>query len=104
MQTLEIAGRPIAAIESPASEAEEWFLGDASKKDLICLVDSDGAPLWDGKAKMIVRNSSAEEISKWEAGFAHALSYGAADSKRRDGRVIYLVDFKDHENLGPDDL
>jgi hypothetical protein len=104
MQTLEIAGRAIAAMNAPGHEAEGWFLGDASKEDLIYLEDADGRPLWDGKARLFVRNSSSEEILKWEAGFAHARSYGAADPERRDGYVIYLINFKDHDDLDPGDL
>ena len=64
MFTLEIGGQPIAVIQaSTREEAEAILTNDAFREDLT-LLDQDGQPLWDGRADLIVREASVDEISK----------------------------------------
>lgn len=65
MFTLEIGGKPIAVIDSTEEDARELFESEEFKEDLLGL-ESDGKPLWDGKAKLLVRAANAEEKAEFD--------------------------------------
>jgi len=53
--TTEINGRGIAAFDAiDLVAAEHWADGPDFQQDLVCF-ETDGAPLWDGKAEIYVR-------------------------------------------------
>ncbi len=54
--------------------------------DFLCselrdLRATDGAPLWDGQAELVVRDATAEEKSAWEADVALAIHDGEIDRR-----------------------
>jgi len=94
MHTVEIGRRPIAVINAPFREAEEWVASEAFKKDLTVLQDADGKPLVNGEGEPIVRASSDEEIAKWDA----ARAAGDADEEDKAGCFAFLLPVRDPKN------
>ena len=65
MFTLEIGGKAIAVTDAEEAEARELFESEEFRDDLKAM-ESDGAPLWDGKAPLTVRAASDEERADFE--------------------------------------
>lgn len=65
MYTLDIAGKPVAITDADEAQARELFNSDAFKED-IAAMESDGKPLWDGKAPLVVRKATKEETDNFE--------------------------------------
>ncbi|HYF55759.1 MAG TPA: hypothetical protein VEA41_16010 [Salinarimonas sp.] len=65
MYTLDIAGKPVAITDADEAQARELFNSDAFKED-VAAMESDGQPLWDGKAPFVIRPSSKEETDNFE--------------------------------------
>jgi hypothetical protein len=65
MYTLEIAGKPVAITDADEAQARELFTSEAFKED-IAAMESEGQPLWDGKAPLVIRASSKEESENFE--------------------------------------
>lgn len=64
-------------------EAEQFFLGSAFSADLRTLEmkgGEPGKPIWDGKAEISVRESSAEEVAIWQRFRTKAISEGVSAS------------------------
>ena len=57
---------------------EPWLLGDLRE------VRSKGAPVWDGKEKLVVRNALSHEIDKFQR--------GAKSAAGDDLPIVYLVE------------
>ena len=91
MHTVEIAGKPIAIINSPKDEGEAWFNDESFKSDLLVLQTADREPLWDGETELLVRRSFAEDVSIFEKGFAKTLVHGDADREDEEGYLVFLV-------------
>lgn len=66
MFTLTISDKPIAVTNAAEDEARELLLSEEFRQDLKIL-ESDGAPLWDGFASLRIRPASEEEISEFES-------------------------------------
>jgi hypothetical protein len=69
--TLEIGGIPVLTFrarnhrEAQSILKEEWLLAD------LRAIRSNGVPVWDGKAKLSVRNADATEASRYERESKH---------------------------------
>lgn len=61
MFTLEIAGKPIAVTNADEEQAQELFMSEDFKSDLLSLRSGD-RPLWDGSAALTIRPASEEEM------------------------------------------
>ncbi|WP_246175448.1 hypothetical protein [Bradyrhizobium paxllaeri] len=87
--TLDIDGRPTLAFEAKNLREsqqlchEHWLL-----QDITCLT-SNGAPLWDGKARLRARRSTENEIVAYRE--------ATRDSKQIDGDLLlaFLVELDD---------
>ncbi len=73
--------------------------------DFLCselrdLRATDGAPLWDGKVELVVRDATEEEMSAWDAEVALAIREREID-RREDaldpGWFVFLVPYRDPE-------
>jgi len=73
--------------------AEHWADGPDFQQDLVCF-ETDGAPLWDGKAEIYVRPALPEEVAKWQASWARALMRGDIE-EGEDSWVVFLVPVND---------
>jgi len=65
MFTLTISDKPVAITNAEEDEARELLMSDDFKEDLKVL-ESDGAPLWDGFATLSVRAATDEEKAEFE--------------------------------------
>ena len=65
MFTLEIDSRPIAITDAEEAQARDIFESDEFKQDLTAMT-SDGTPLWDGQASLIIRPASDQEVAAFE--------------------------------------
>ncbi len=62
MLTIEIGGIPIAVTNVEEAQAREVFESAEFKCDLM-IMNSDGTPLWDGKAPLTVRSAFRHEVA-----------------------------------------
>jgi hypothetical protein len=82
--TLEIGERPVLAFparsfrEAQSILKEDWLLSD------LRAVKSQGMPIWDGKAKLVVRNADETEAGR----FAREAKHNEED----DLPIVYLVE------------
>jgi hypothetical protein len=93
MFTLTISDKPIAVTNAAEDEARELLLSEEFREDLKVL-ESEGAPLWDGFASLKIRPASEEEISEFEAADTDEdedMSAEDADSPL----IMFLVDVTD---------
>jgi hypothetical protein len=96
MFTLEIGGRPIAAINTRSKAVAQEVFGDAHfREELRSLVDGLGAPLWDGAASIRVRESLCEEAIELKTAFQAAVKSGAASPEDEQAYVVFLVPIHD---------
>jgi hypothetical protein len=65
MFTLEIKGTPLVITNATESEATDLFESEEFKEDLRTLT-TDGRPLWDGTAPLVIRPASKEEIESFD--------------------------------------
>jgi hypothetical protein len=88
--TLEIAGRAIAAFnEDGIADAERFVENDELRNDLtVC--EFDGAPLWDGKTELFVRDALPEEQAHWQTSHARAI----LDGNEEGSLLVFLVPVK----------
>jgi hypothetical protein len=81
--TVEVGGRPVAAMQSTSlGEAEEFLRSDAFLNDLTMYEmkgGDPGEPIWDGEAEILVRESFPEEVAVWERIRAKAVRDGDTD-------------------------
>jgi hypothetical protein len=103
MHTVEIAGVPIAIVNSSKDEAEEFFQSEVFKSDLLSWETPEGRSLWDGMAELFVRPSFAEEEAVFDRGFAKARVNGSADPDDEDGYLILLVPVVDPDDEEEDE-
>lgn len=89
MFTLTISDKPIAVTNAQADEARDLFMSEEFKEDLKVL-ESEGAPLWDGFATLGIRPASEEEIEEFEeADFEEDEDEGDEDE---GPMIMFLVD------------
>ena len=81
--TMEVGGRPVAAMQSTSlGEAEEFLRSDAFLNDLTIYEmegGEPGEPMWDGEAEILVRESFPDEVAVWERIRTKAVRDGDAD-------------------------
>ena len=91
MYVAEIEGRAIVAFNAEndagayAIAEEDWFKSD------LRVLESEGAPLWDGVSEIHIREAIEEERGKWDASRAQARIEG----EDADDWVAYLVPVSD---------
>ncbi|EIM24569.1 hypothetical protein [Microvirga lotononidis] len=96
MFTLTISDKPVAITNADEDEARELLMSEDFKDDLKVL-ESEGAPLWDGFATLTVRAATEEEKNEFEnADFDD-------DEDDDDGEegpyIMFLVDVTDPDEL-----
>jgi hypothetical protein len=94
MFTLEIGGTAVAITDADEAQAWEIIDSDAFRQDLRAMT-SDGAPLWDGKAPLVIRPASRQEI---EAFGAPGLDLDDADDEADDGVFVTFLIPVDHDH------
>lgn len=92
MFTLTISDKPVAVTNAEEDEARTLFMSDEFKEDLKVL-ESEGAPLWDGFATLAIRSATEAEISEFEDA---DLDEDEEAGDEEDGPLImFLVDVTD---------
>ena len=64
---VETAGRAIAAINAPSIDEARAHVETIGFRISIRIIGRDGAPIWDGKSPLQVRDADAKERAKWES-------------------------------------
>ncbi len=91
MFTLTISDKPVAITNADEEEARELLMSEDFKEDLKVL-ESDGAPLWDGFASLNVRAATDEEKAEFEdADFDEEDD----DDEEEGPYIMFLVDVTD---------
>lgn len=87
--TLDIDGRPTLAFEAKNLRESQQLCHEHWLRQDIAGLMSNGAPLWDGKARLRSRRSTENEIAAYRE--------AARDSKQTDGDLLlaYLVELDD---------
>ena len=94
MFTLTISDKPIAITNAEEDEARELLMSDEFKEDLKVL-ESEGAPLWDGFASLNVRPATDDEKAEFEE--AH-FDEDEDDDEEEGPYIMFLVDVTDPED------
>ena len=94
---IEIGDEPILVFpeDTLALAQEEADTGNVT--EALQEFERDGAPVWDGKAKLTVREASAEETAHYDAGFAEAMEDGEVSDEERDEFAVFLIETDDAE-------
>ena len=93
MFTLEIAGKPVAVTDADGDGARELFEADEFREDLLSL-ESEGRPIWDGKAAFLIRPANDEEMDALEQSLDEAETEREEDEDEDDEdgiNVLFLV-------------
>jgi hypothetical protein len=99
MFTLEIGGRAIAVTDADHDEAQALLNSEEFKEDLKSLEDENG-PIWDGRAALMVRPATDDEIAEFEQvedeEDSESDSHDGLSSEDEDGPLImFLVPIND---------
>jgi hypothetical protein len=94
MFTLTISDKPVAITNAEEEEARELLLSDDFKEDLKVL-ETEGAPIWDGFASLNIRPSTEEEKAEFEEA---DFDEDEDDDEEEGPYIMFLVDVTD-----PDD-
>jgi hypothetical protein len=93
MFTLTISDKPVAITNANEEEARDLLMSEEFKDDLKVL-ESEGAPLWDGFASLNVRPATEEEKAEFEG--ADFDEDEADDDDEEEGPyIMFLVDVTD---------
>ncbi len=92
MFTLTISDKPVAITNANEEEARELLMSDDFKEDLKVL-ESEGAPLWDGFATLNVRAATEEEKAEFEN--ADFDEDEEDDDEEEGPYIMFLVDVTD---------
>jgi len=92
MFTLTISDKPVAITNAEEDEARELLMSEDFKDDLKVL-ESEGAPLWDGFATLNVRPATDEERTEFEN--ADFDDDEEDDDEEEGPYIMFLVDVTD---------
>jgi hypothetical protein len=92
MFTLTISDKPVAITNANEDEARELLMSDEFKEDLKIL-ESEGAPLWDGFASLNVRAATDDEKAEFEE--ADFDEDEDDDDEEEGPYIMFLVDVTD---------
>ena len=92
MFTLIISDKPVAITNAEEEEARELLLSEDFKDDLKVL-ESNGAPLWDGFASLEIRAATDTEKAEFED--ADFDEEGDDDEDDDGPYIMFLVDVTD---------
>lgn len=100
MFTLTISDKPIAITNADEEEARDLLMSEEFKEDLKVL-ESDGAPLWDGFATLNVRPATDTEKAEFED--ADFDDDEEDEDDEEDGPyIMFLVDVTDPDEVEED--
>ncbi len=94
---IEISGEPILVFpeDTLALAQEEAATGNVT--EALQEFERNGAPVWDGEVKLMVREASADEAAHYDAGFAEAMQDGEVSDEDRDEFAVFLIETDDAE-------
>ena len=92
MFTLTISDKPVAITNTNEDEARELLMSEEFKEDLKVL-ESEGAPLWDGFASLNVRAATDDEKAEFEE--ADFDEDEDDDDEEEGPYIMFLVDVTD---------
>jgi hypothetical protein len=93
--TLEIRGTPIALINAPHEEADNYLLSDEFKENLLVLEEEGLTPLLHEAVPLSVRRASLNEIENFERCFAADVKNGILKRGEEKGFVVFLIPVRD---------
>jgi hypothetical protein len=96
MFTLTISDKPVAVTNAEEDEARTLFTSEEFKEDLKVL-ESEGAPLWDGFATLAVRPATDSEIAEFED--ADLDEDEETDDEEDGPMIMFLVDVSDPDGI-----
>ena len=91
-------GRAIAVTNADEDQARELIDSEEFREDLT-VIQSEGKPIWDGKAELVIRQATPDEVEEFE-------SADDLDEEEEMGEdepsVVFLVDIdeEDEEESG----
>lgn len=97
--TLTVGKRPILVFEAEDDIDADDIAKAGWLRDDLRVLESEGRPLWDGRARIRVREASDAEREIYRARCAAAVEDGDGDT----GMIIYLVPVSDPTDDGTGD-
>jgi hypothetical protein len=96
MFTLTISDKPVAITNANEEEARELLMSEEFKEDLKVL-ESEGAPLWDGFASLNIRPATEDEKTEFEEA---DFDEDEEDDEEEEGPyIMFLVDLTDPDEV-----
>jgi hypothetical protein len=83
---LEVAGQPVLMFQAMSHQEARGLPREQWLRDDLREVHSNGAPVWDGKAKLTVRRANLDEAARFSETIV-----GAADDSG-DLVLVYLIE------------
>ena len=89
--TLEIGGRPIAAVRAEDREQALDLVEDDSFQEDMQDLDTDTGPLWNGDDVISLRDATAEELESLQKSWEQGVADGEIDDDDDNLHVVFLV-------------
>ncbi|MBE7209794.1 MAG: hypothetical protein INR65_02145 [Gluconacetobacter diazotrophicus] len=94
---IEIGGEPVLVFPEDSMELAREEAATGNVTEALGEFERGGAPVWDGKEPLTVREAGPDEEAHFEAGFAEAVEDGDINEDERDEFAVFLIDTDDTE-------
>ena len=99
--TVEVAGRPVIVFSEESRDSAQEVMVSLIGPDLQDF-ESEGAPVWDGTAPLLLRDADAVESLRWEQGLAEAKEESEEEPDGEDF-AVFLIELDDEAEPEEDD-
>jgi hypothetical protein len=89
--TLQIGGRPVAAIRAEDLEQAQELIEDDSFQDDLQELEVEDGTLWDGAEPLTLRPANAEEKAAFDKSWEQGVAEGEIDEDDENLHVVFLV-------------
>ncbi len=87
----EINGRRFAAVNADKVSDAEAFLDSSAVEAELMILESNGAPLWDGETEICVREALPDEQAAWRESRDEAVRGGEIGAGERETWLSFLI-------------
>ena len=99
--TVEVAGRPVIVFSEESRDSAQEVMVSLIGPDLQDF-ESEGTPVWDGTAPLLLRDADPVESLRWEQGLAEAKEESEEEPDGEDF-AVFLIELDDEAEPEEDD-
>lgn len=101
--TLEIGGRPVAAVRAEDLEQAQELIEDDAFQDDLQDLETDDSSLWDGEAPLSLREADEDERAAFQASWNQGVADGDIEEDDENLHVVFLVPVYEEEDEDEED-